>query len=65
MNVKKLEKLGWNIYPNMLIKEQDYPYCKAVVSVKEGKIKKVYWTCVGVPAEVKEKFMSELDKCAR
>ena len=65
MDVKKLKTLGWNVYPNMLIKEQEYPYCKAVVSIAGGKVKKIYWTCVGVPAEVKEKFLGELDKCRR
>ena len=65
MNISKLRKFGWNVYPNLLIKEQEYPYCKCVVSVDEGEVRRVYWTCVGVPVEVKEKFLNELDKCKR
>lgn len=63
MNLNKLKKLGWNIYPNMLIKEQEYPYCKSIVSLEKGKIKRVYWACVGAPVKVKEKFLEELKEC--
>ena len=61
MNVKKLKKLGWNVYPNMLVKEQEYPYCKCVVALDKGAIKRVYWSCTGAPTEVKQRFLDELE----
>ena len=65
MNTKKLRERGWKIYPNMLVKEQEYPYAKCVVALNSGKVKKVYWGCVGMPDGIKERFLSELEECKR
>lgn len=65
MDVGKLQDLGWHVYPSMVVKEQEYPYCKCVASVKKGKIHKLYWNCVGIPTKLKQKFIEELEQCKR
>jgi len=65
MNFRKLREHGWSVYPNMLVKEQEYPYAKCVVALNDGKVKRIYWSCVRAPDSIKEKFLSELEECRR
>ncbi|MBI4214438.1 hypothetical protein HY546_00430 [archaeon] len=55
-----LEKLGWSVYPWMVVKENRMPYCKCIGSIKNGRVHRVYWAPTQPPKNLKSQFMREL-----